>query len=116
MRQTKTNLMVEQKPLGVIDVLTAGFEIVRKRPWTILIPMLFDLAIWVLPRISLASLFRPSLDQVFDTRGLPPEAVTSVEQTREAVSQFIGSLHLLGVVTATLDFIAQMPSLLTLNN
>ncbi len=34
--------MVEQKPLGVIDVLTAGFEIVRKRPWTMLVPVLLD--------------------------------------------------------------------------
>ena len=32
MRQTNSRLIAEQKPLGVIDVLTAGFETVRKRP------------------------------------------------------------------------------------
>lgn len=116
MRQTNTRLLVEQKPLSVIDVLTAGFEIVRKRPWTMLVPVLMDLAIWLLPRVSLADLFRPALTEWFDTTGLTPDAAASAEETRQVVSQFLNSFHLLGLVTAALNSTVRLPTLLALDN
>ncbi len=102
-------LLAEQKPLGIIDVLTAGFEIVRKRPWAVLIPVVIDALIWVLPRLSLANLMRPMLDQAFDTTGAPPDAVANAQQMREFFTQV---LNLFGLVAATLDSTVRLPSLL----
>jgi hypothetical protein len=114
MRQTNSQLLVEQKPLGVIDVLTAGFEIVRKRPWTMLIPLLLDLSIWILPRVSLAPLFRPVLDSMFNSAGASPDVATNLDQTRQAATQFVDSVNLLGLVAAALNSVVRLPSLLAL--
>jgi hypothetical protein len=116
MRQPNARLLAEQKPLNVIDVLTAGFEIVRKRPWTMLIPVLMDVAIWLLPRISLADLFRPALSQLIDTSGLPPDAAANAEETRQMVTQFLNSIHLLGLVSAALNSTVRLPALLAFDN
>lgn len=44
------------KGIGVIDALTAGFELVARRPWAILLPVVVNLLIWLGPRLSVAPL------------------------------------------------------------
>ena len=44
------------RPLGVIGCLTAGFDIVSRRLWLILLPILLDLLLWMGPRLSVAPL------------------------------------------------------------
>jgi hypothetical protein len=112
MRQSNAKLLAEQKPLNVIDVMTAGFEIVRKRPWTMLIPILMDVTIWLLPRIGLGDLFRPVLAEWLDTSGLSPDAAATAEQTRQMLTQVINSFNLLGLVSAGLNSTVRMPALL----
>ncbi len=118
MRQSNAKLLAEQKPLNVIDVLTAGFEIVRKRPWTMLIPMLVDAGIWLLPRISLADLIGPLLSQMPDTTGLPPDVAADMaanaEEARQIVTQFFSSL--LGRVSLALNLTVRLPSLLAFDS
>jgi hypothetical protein len=116
MRQTNAKLLAEQKPLNVIDVLTAGFEIVRKRPWTMLIPVLMDVGIWLLPRISLGELFRPALTEWLDTSGLPPDAAANAEATRQMVTQLINSFNLVGLVSAALNSTVRLPTLLAFDS
>jgi hypothetical protein len=116
MRQTNAKLLAEQKPLNVIDVLTAGFEIVRRRPWTILIPILMDVGIWLLPRISLGELLRPYLTEMFNTNSLPPDAAANAEETRQIMTQVINSLNLVGLVSAALNSTVRLPTLLAFDN
>ncbi|MDI7275628.1 MAG: hypothetical protein QME94_06585 [Anaerolineae bacterium] len=47
--------------MGVIDTLTAGFDLVRKKLWLILIPVVLDLGLWLMPRLSIAGLVRDLL-------------------------------------------------------
>ncbi|MGB9592776.1 MAG: hypothetical protein ACPL7R_01400 [Anaerolineae bacterium] len=42
--------------IGVIEALTAGFELVARRPWVILLPIAVNLLIWLGPRLSVAHL------------------------------------------------------------
>jgi hypothetical protein len=112
MRQSNAKLIVDQKPLSVIDVLTAGFEIVRKRPWTMLIPVLMDVGIWLLPRIALSDLVRALLTQGSDAAALSADAAANVEQVR----QMANYIHLLGLVPFSLSLIVRMPTLLAFNN
>ncbi len=44
-------------PMGVIGCLTAGFEIVARRPILLTLPLLLDLFLWLGPRLSPAPLF-----------------------------------------------------------
>ena len=42
------------RPPGVIDTLTAGYSVVNRSPWVLLIPILLDVFLWLGPQISLA--------------------------------------------------------------
>jgi hypothetical protein len=42
--------------LGVIDSLSLGFQLVARRPWLLILPVLLDLFLWLGPRISLRPL------------------------------------------------------------
>src|SRR5581483_5520693 len=102
MRQTKTRSVAEQKPLGVIDVVSAGLDLVRRRPWTLLVPVVMDTLIWVLPRLSLAQLFRPDASERLSaaTVAADPQAA---EETRQGIQQMIESFNLLGFVATALN-------------
>ena len=41
---------------GIVDTLSAGFTIVNKRLWLIIIPVLLDLTLWIGPQISASPL------------------------------------------------------------
>ncbi len=44
------------KPLGVIACLTAGFDVLGRNLWLIALPVLFDVFLWLGPRLSVAPL------------------------------------------------------------
>jgi len=44
--------------LSIIDALTAGFNLVMRRLWLIVIPVVLDLFVWLGPKISIARLVR----------------------------------------------------------
>ncbi len=57
-----------QRPaLGVIETVSAGFEVVLRRPWVLSIPIMLDLFLWLGPRASAPALYRqfdPVLQQM----------------------------------------------------
>jgi hypothetical protein len=114
MRESNTKTIVEQKPLGVIDSVSAGLDLVRRRPWTLLIPIVADVMIWALPRLSLTQLVRPYLDEMLRVASVSgdPELVQEAQQTFE---QLIQSLNLLGLVTTALNGVTRFPSLFQLD-
>lgn len=114
MRQSDTRTVVEQKPIGVIDAVSAGLDLVRRRPWTLLIPVLVDVLIWVLPRLSLTQMFRPFTAEMLRVASLSgdPEMVEEVRQTFE---QLVQSFNLLSFVTTALNGVTRFPSLFKLD-
>jgi hypothetical protein len=51
-------------PAGVVDSLTAAFELVTGHPWLIITPLALDVFLWVGPRLSVAGLMEElALDQ-----------------------------------------------------
>ncbi len=62
--------------MGVIDTLTAGFDLVRRKPWLIVVPVLLDLGLWLMPRLSVSALVRDMLGflgtSVAGAPGVPP--------------------------------------------
>jgi hypothetical protein len=114
MRQSNTRTIAEQKPLGVIDVVSAGLDLVRRRPWALLIPIFFDTLIWVAPRLSLTQLFRPYADGMLGAAALSTDP-QAAEETRRALQQMIESFNLLGFVATALNAVTRVPSLLALD-
>lgn len=110
MRQTNTKLLAEQKPLGVIDVISAGIDLVRRRPWTLLIPLLFDSIIWLVPRLSLTQLFRPYTNDMLAAVALSSDP-QAAEEARQAIQQMIESFNLLSLVATMLNAVTRLPSL-----
>lgn len=108
--------MAEQKPLGVIDVVSAGLEIVRRRPWTLVVPLVFDLILWLSPRLSLATMLRPIAQQMFDSTGVSPDVAESLAETQQAFMQFVDSLNVVGLVAAAINSVARVPSLLAVDS
>ncbi len=114
MRQSNTRTVAEQKPLGVIDAVSAGLDLVRRRPWTLLIPILIDVMIWVLPRLSLTQLFRPYVEEMLTVAAQSGDPET-VEQARQMVQELTGTLNLFGLVTTALNSVTHLPSLFRLD-
>lgn len=50
--------------MGLIDTLSAGYGVVNRRPWLLLVPLVVDLFLWLGPRISLAPVVDPALLQL----------------------------------------------------
>jgi hypothetical protein len=114
MRQSNTRTVAEQKPLGVIDSVSAGLSLVWRRPWTLLVPILLDSLIWMLPRLSLAQLFRPYTDQILAVTAFSADA-QSAEEARVALQQMIASFNVLGLVVTGLNAVTRVPSLLAMD-
>lgn len=70
----------EQKPLGVIDALANGFILVAQRPWILLIPLLFDLLLWLQPPISA----KPVFDQLLAVTNDPLMQAQLTPEMQEA--------------------------------
>ncbi|MCL4394829.1 MAG: hypothetical protein M1482_08540 [Chloroflexi bacterium] len=52
---------IEKKPLGVIDALASGFELVARRPWVLLVPVGFNLFLWLGPQVNAKPIFDQAL-------------------------------------------------------
>ncbi|MBI4675931.1 MAG: hypothetical protein HY741_30180 [Chloroflexi bacterium] len=111
MRQSNTRTVVEQKPLGIIDSISAGLDLVRRRPWTLFIPILLDLMIWLAPRLSLTQLFRPFAELMVNILTALSGDPQASDQARRMFQEMTGSLNLFGVVTTALNAVMHLPSL-----
>ncbi len=75
-----------EKPLGVIDALYGGFELVFNRPWVLLIPIAIDLFLWMGPRVTAASVFQQFISWVSASQppNTSPEMAQSFESAKSA--------------------------------
>lgn len=51
-----------RQPLGVIQSLSSGFDLVTRHPELMLLPLLLDVFLWLGPRLSAYPLFRASIE------------------------------------------------------
>jgi hypothetical protein len=77
----------ERKPLGIIDALSAGFDLVIHRPWILILPVALDLFLWIGPQARA----KPVFDQVIAVLNVSaaqnstPDAQASFEMVRAAL-------------------------------
>ncbi len=114
MRQTNTRTVAEQKPLGVIESVSAGLGLVWRRPWTLLVPIVLDVVLWILPRLSLAEMFRPYMRQILNVAALQTDPQVA-EGTRRSLEQAIEAFNVLGIVATMLNAVTRLPTLLAVD-
>ena len=81
---------------GVVDTLSAGYAVVNRRPWIVLIPVSLDLFLWLGPRISVAPLVgqllsRPGLQLGFQDAG-------TLDAARQVVLAAADDINLLALL------------------
>jgi hypothetical protein len=90
--------------LGIIEALSAGFDIVLRHPWLLLIPVLLDVFLWVGPRLHAPDLFQsfaPTLRQM-TAQMTTSEARYAAQEMSKAVEQFFVQFNLLAWLSAAL--------------
>lgn len=86
-------------PLGVIDTLTAGIAVVQRHPWLFLLPILFDLFLWLTPPLGLDPALIMQLTAPLDPKGvnaalLTPEMVQELAALHEGIQAQAGRVNL----------------------
>ena len=87
--------------LGVIDSVTAGFDLVNRHPWLVAVPVLLDLLLWWGPRLGIAPLMTDFL-RATATAGLDmsPDYAQTMEAARQSLSDMAQEVNLLGLLAA----------------
>lgn len=95
---------------GVIDSITAGFQILAHAPWLILLPVLLDVALWLGPQLSVQPLMAPIAAAVQAPPGAPQtrEYQDAVESSRQLLTDFGDHFNLLSLLA---NGLLGMPSL-----
>ena len=92
------------RPLGVIACLRAGFEIVSRRPWLVLFPVVLDLLLWLGPRLSfdpawVADLVNGYISLAKGSGALDAAALTQLEQMAALLTDAGERLNLFSLVS-----------------
>lgn len=84
--------------MGIIDTLSAGFDVVRRRPWMILLPVALDIGLWVAPKLSvftlLQSLWKGFIAEATAAGALTAEVQQLIREARPEMVQLARDLDL----------------------
>lgn len=80
--------------MGIIDTLTAGFDLVRKRPWLILLPVLLDVGLWMAPKLSIAALTSKLLSSLLAQVAGSPLTVDNLQETVQVFEEAAANVNL----------------------
>ena len=99
---------------GVIDTLSAGYGVVNRHPWLLLMPILLDLFLWLGPQFSMGRLVGRTIGRAvpFGPGGAAAGAFSRA-QLAELVQAFEG-FNLLSALAPSMLFSAQVPSMVGL--
>jgi hypothetical protein len=96
--------------VGVIDTLTAGFDLVRKRPWLILLPVALDVGLWVAPKLSFLSLMRGVVSDTMATAAsVGQETLPALQEQGELLLEFAERTNVLSLLTASYPGVPSLP-------
>jgi len=88
----------EAPKFGVIDSLSFGFQLIAKRPWLLVLPVLLDLLLWLGPRISVGPLVSRFLPLLEIPAGMPEDIGELVIVYRDMLEQMGEQWNLLGLL------------------
>ena len=87
---------------GVIDTLSAGFQVVNRAPWVLAVPIALDLLLWLGPRISVATLGERAVARMLavatEAGAAAGEQLEGFRQGVEALRTLAASFNLLSLL------------------
>ncbi|MEM7126689.1 MAG: hypothetical protein AAF702_10210 [Chloroflexota bacterium] len=101
--------------MGVIDSLSAGYRYITERLYLLIIPVLLDLLLWRLPRLSLSSIFERLAVfylEAAQVDGLSAELKTVTEQLAEMLKEIGHQANLWNLLVS--DSLLHVPSVMVL--
>jgi len=105
---------IERKPLGIIDALSNGFALVARRPWALLVPIAFNLFLWLGPQVNA----KPIFDQMVALLNASAPAVNMTPETLQGLQASTDTLKTMGesfnVLNIAALFALGVPALLGL--
>lgn len=109
----------QEKSPGVIETLSAGFDLVNRMVWIALLPMVLDIFLWRGPRLSIAPVAREVLDwynsaitsQMSQGAGTAVSAETGqqAEQLRQSLEIIANHFNLLTLLAGSGPLLAMLP-------
>ncbi len=93
--------------MGVIDTLTAGFNLVIRKPWLLLIPLLLDLALLAAPKVTILPVFDEVAARVQEMEaqsgaaaGVSATTASTAEQL-DSLRPLIGEYNLMSLLSVS---------------
>jgi len=86
------------RPLGVIGCLTAGFELVSRQLWLVILPVLLDLLLWAGPRVSIEPLLNEFIDIISLQAAAEPDLSSQVQVVSDMLVQLGEKFNLLSLL------------------
>jgi hypothetical protein len=87
--------------MGVIDSISEGLSLVRRRPIIMAVPVVLDLCLWLAPQLSVEPLAKGLVAGILLPSGATvPQASESLEAARQLVLQLGRDANLLGLVSS----------------
>lgn len=90
------------KPLGVIDSLQQGFDLINRRPWLLIIPFLVDLLLWRGPKLSITPLIDRGIDLISGQTEIPAELAQNTNVLIEGLRASGQNFNLLSLLAGTI--------------
>jgi hypothetical protein len=88
-------------PPGVVGSLRAGFDAIASHITVILIPLAFDLFLWLGPRVQVDRLFRPIFDEMArfaGYSGYPAADLKTLQENSALLLEQLGQFNLLNAL------------------
>jgi hypothetical protein len=101
--------------LSIIDSLSAGYRLLARRLELILIPVLLDLLLWWMPRLSVAPLFEQVAQfyaEIANLSELPGEMVSTAQNVSTVLDQAGANSNLFNLLFWISGSLLHLPSLL----
>jgi uncharacterized membrane protein YesL len=98
----KSAKKTDRKPLGVVESLSSGFELIWQNPWIVLIPIALDLFLWLGPQITAQPLFQETLTllAMATPANAPAETQQNLEMLKSILQTSGDSMNIMGMLAA----------------
>jgi hypothetical protein len=98
------------KGIGTIDALTSGFNLIARRPWAILLPVIINLLIWLGPTAGIAPLVQEIADGLRATATLQTGPYGEwVQSASQALAEWGDAINLFDVLAVGIPVLAVPP-------
>jgi len=96
MSKSVSNIRADARPAGVIDTLQAGFDLLNRNAWLLILPIAIELLIWLGPQLSVGQLVERLLVDAVPPPGPQSGLALAMEDARRSSADLVRQGDALG--------------------